>query len=310
MISLRVLAFLACATVLGLPVETSGQQFPQSSEPTHATHSHAHELAGFLLRQDRPALEAVLGTPFAEEKRPSGAVACGYHLPGSRNNYLVAFYVQDKKSEMYGKIANLELTGTDPSGFTGFYGLELGDSAEKVLAILGKPTEVRHEDDVNVDLWDYQEENYSVEISPNHRLYSIQIVDQPGKDTPAPAGSNAVRQFAVAVEARDLDAIMAMASGELECSTSETFGIQTGGARAILSDPKSPISVCLKQAADAVLAFGPDMKGAEDELRVWERHSPGTVTKFPNSSPLAEVVFDEEAGAWRVYEVTFRAATK
>lgn len=295
---------------LGLSLLAHGQGTNPSPTPASEAHRRAHELAGFLLRQNRSAIEAALGKPFAEEERPSGDFACGYHVPGSRSNYLVAIYVKDKKSEMYGKAANLELTGTDPSGFTGFFGLELGDPAKKVEETLGKPTKIRHEDDVNVDLWDYEQENYSVEISPDHKLYSIQIVDEPGQELPQPAGSAAARRFAQAVEARDIETIMEMASGEIVCSTNETFSIQGGAARTILADPTSPISVCLKRAADAMLALGPAMTGTDDEIRIWERHSPGTVTKFPPSSPLDEVVFDEEAGAWRVYEVTFRDTAK
>jgi hypothetical protein len=299
---------LICTLTVSVP--SYGQKTDAIPPVASEVHNHAHELAGFLLRQNRVAVEAALGKPFAVEKRPSGEIACAYHLRGSKNNYLVAFYEQDKKSEMYGKVTELEMTGTDPSGFTGFFGLELGDSAEKAEATLGKPTEVRHEDDVNVDFWDYKNDNYSLEISPSRKLYSIQIVDQPGHDTPEPSGGAAVRRFAEAIESHDIKTIMEMASGEIECATNDAFGVRAGAARTILSDPASPISVCLKRAADAVVALGPEMKGADDQLRIWEKHSPGTVTKFPDSSPLKEIVFDQEAGAFRVYEVTFRETAK
>jgi hypothetical protein len=306
----KIFCFAVLAELFSPALATYAQTDAAATKLAATYHARPHELAGFLLRQYRDAIESALGKPFAQEVRPSGNLACAYRLSGSKNNYFVAIYDQNKKSEMYSKAANLELTGADPSGFTGFFGLELGDPAEKVEKILGKPAEIRHEDDVNVDLWDYTQENYSVEISSDHKLYSIQIVDQPGKDTPDPAGSAAVLRFAQAIEVHDMETMMQMVSGEIECSTSDTFGIRSGAARTILTDQKSPISVCLKRAADAVLALGPDMKGADDQIRVWEKHSPGTVTKLPQSSPLAELVFDEEAGAWRVYEVTFREPAK
>ena len=270
------------------------------------THTRAHELCGFLLRQDRKAVEAALGKPFHEEKGNPDTTAAAYHLPGSKEDYLVAFFYNKKNSEQQGKAVQLELTGREPSGPTGFFGLELSDPAAKVEAVLGKPTETRHEDDVNLDLWDYEGQNYSLEFTADHKLYSIQIIDQPGNDSPGFAGSDQVRLFAQTVQAQNIDSLMEMASGEIECSTTEAFGIQTGSARNILSDPKSPVSICLQRAAKAILALGKDMNGVDDSLRVWTKHTPGTVTKFPATCPLKEVVFDQEAGAFRVYEVTFR----
>jgi hypothetical protein len=267
----------------------------------------AHELKGFLLRQDRKAFETSLGKPFHEEKRPNGNTASGYHLHGLKQDYLVAFYSENKSSEVYGKAVELELTGPEPSGPTGFFGLQLGDPAEKVERVLGKPTKISHEDDSNVDLWGYEQDNYSLEFTPDRKLYSIQILDQPGSGPAGFAGSAEARLFALAIQARDIEKIMEMSSGEIECSWPEDFfDAQSGPARDALADPTSKISVCLQRASRAVLAMGPEMKGADDSIRWWEKHSPGAVTKFPSSSPLKEIVFDQEAGAWRVYEVTFR----
>lgn len=98
-----------------------------------------------------------------------------------------------------------------------------------------------------------------------------------------------------------------MASGELECSMNGLFyGFHGGSARSILSNPKDDTVACLRRAASAVLALGPEMKDADESIRVWTQHTPGTVVKFPPSSPLKEIVFDQEAGAFRVYEITFR----
>ena len=285
----------------------SGQQAVKKPETTRGTHSHAHALIGFLLRQDRKAVEAALGTPFRKGEPSDDKQWCAYHVPDSEKNYLVVFYYAGKDPNSKDKIIEMELTGTDPSGPTGFFGLQLGDSAEKVEAVLGKPTKISHEDDVNVDLWDYESNNYSLEFSPDRTLFSIQILDQNEENPPDPAGSKEVRLFAQAIHTRNIDTIMDMVSGEIECSwPKDFFSTGSGPARGVLSNPKSGISVCLRRAADAVLALGPQMKGAGDQIRIWTNHSPGTVTKFPASSPLKEIVFDQEAGAWRVYEVTFR----
>ena len=113
-------------------------------------------------------------------------------------------------------------------------------------------------------------------------------------------------EFAKAIESGDLDKLLFFSSGEIECSRREAFGIQSGQARQILGDSTSKVSVCLKAAARAIVALGPKLKGAEPNVRVYEKGPPAMVIKFPANSPLREVVLVHEAGFLRVYEVTFR----
>lgn len=302
----RLALVICCATLAGSTIASSGQQTNKKAVDVHLAHSHAHELNGFLLRQDRKAIEAVLGKPYREGKTSDDWHWRAYHLHGFKDNYLVAFYIENAKSFFNGKIVQLELTGHEPSGFTGFYGLELGDSTEKVAAVLGKPTEIRHENDVNIDLWDYQSSNYSLEFTPSHKLYSIQVDEGPEGTEPAVGGTAEVYAFAQAVKAHDIDTMMYLVSGEIVCTKKAFFGIQSGYAREILEDKTSPISVCLTQAADVILSLGPEMKAAHTDIRIWEKGPPGMVVKFPKNSPLLEVVLIDEAGSPRIYEVTFR----
>jgi hypothetical protein len=286
----------------------AAQQNAAKSGFAAAAHARPHELEGFLLRRDRRAFEASLGKPFHEQDGPNSTKVCAYHLPNSKKNYLVVFFfVSTKKdSQLNGKAVQLELTGPEPSGPTGFFGLQLRDSATQVEMVLGRPASIRHEQEEDLDLWNYERDNYTLDFTPDHRLYSIQVIEQERKGDPELAGRDEVRLFAQTIQTRNWDAVLEMASGEIECSTSEAFGIRTGPARSILTDPQSAVSRCLKHATDAILTEKPGMKGADDALRLWDSMRMGMVTKFPASSPLREVVFVDEAGALRVYEVTFR----
>jgi len=268
--------------------------------------SHAHELDGFLLRQSRKAFEAALGKPFHQDKNDYGGDSFAYHIPGFKQDYLVAFLAGEKEPFFKDKAVRLELTGTVPFGGPGFFGLQLGDESSKVESVLGKPSQVRHESDVNLDLWDYTAENYSLEFTADHKLYSIQINDEEKGAKQTLEGEDEVYEFAKAIEANDLDKLLFFSSGEIECSKREAFGIEGGQARKILGDSTSRVSVCLKEAARAMVALGPKMKGADTNVRVYEKGPPAMVVKFPASSPLREVVLVHEAGFLRVYEVTFR----
>jgi hypothetical protein len=289
-----------------MPIAVIAQSLEMRANAAFQTHTRAHELSGFLLRQDRKAIEAALGKPFREGKNSSGANWHAYHLPGFKGNYLVAIYVEDTKSFWNGKVVQLELTGDEPSGPTGFFGLQLGDSAEKVEMVLGKPTKISHEDDVNVDLWNYAHMNYSLEFTAAQKLYSIHVDEEPDDLKPEVGGASEVYAFAKAVKAHNMDREVSLASGEIVCTKKEFFGIQGGQARKILDDETSAISICLAQAADAILALGPEMKATDTAVRVWEKGPPGMVVKFPKNSPMREVVLMDEAGSPRIYEVTFR----
>jgi hypothetical protein len=302
----KLIIVLTCAALAGSTIAVSGQQASNKPDAIREVRSHPHELYGFLLLQDRKAIEAELGKPFQEGLSPMGNLASGYHLRGFKENYLIAFYPQIQNSYYKDKIRELQLTGTEPSDFTGFFGLELGDSAEKVEASLGKPTNISHEDNVNVDSWNYEEGHYYLEFTPSHKLYSIRIDAEAKEVDPSWNGASEVYAFAQAVKAQDVDMIMSLSSGEIVCLQKEWFGIQGRKAREILKDKASPISVCLAKAADAILALGAEMKTADISMRAWERRPPGMVVKFPKNSPLLEVVLVDEAGAPRIYEVTFR----
>lgn len=302
--SLGVILLLALSATSNSRLE--GQSNAVHDEAMQRIHQRPHELDGFLLRQPRNAVESALGKPFKSGKVSDEKSWDAYHLPNSPKDYLVVFYYTGKDAFFKGKIGELELTGIESSGPTGFFGLQLGDDALKALKVLGEPSKIRHEDDVNVDLWDYAKDNFSLEFTPDKKLYSIQIIDENGDGSPGFAGSREARIFAQAILDHNLDLTMEMASGEIECSTSTAFGVREDSARKVLGDPKSEISTCLLRAAKAIAAMGKEMKGMDESIRMWEKAAPGTVAKFPPSSPLKEIVFAGEAGAWRVYEVTFR----
>jgi hypothetical protein len=147
-------------------------------------------------------------------------------------------------------------------------------------------------------------------MSANHKLYSIQIVDDSESLPAAYPGADAVNAFAKAFAAYDVDAVMAAVSGEIVCTDGKSYGIQMDNARNVLFHDNSAVSACLQKAVRAILATGPEMDGSDSLMRVWpEVGQTGAVVKMPRSSPLTEVVFVVETGGWRVFEVTFRRKT-
>lgn len=276
--------------------------------PLYAAQAQAgnpHELFGFLLRQSPSAFTATLNKPFQEGPYGDGLTFQAFHIPSAKNSYLVAIFAKENINKFPLAVA-LELTGTDYLGPTGFLGLKLGDDASSIESRLGKPAEIHHERDPDLDLWDYKQGNYSLEFTPTHKLYSIQINDE-NKADPAKAADGAdARAYALAIDRYDIDDILKMSSGELECATTESFGFREKSARKELADNNSKLLNCLARASKAILALGPEMKGVDAQLRLYEKGTMANVVKFPAASPLKEVVFQWEEDGWRVYEVTLR----
>ncbi len=286
---------------------TYSGQHAYAGRSRSAEHSTPHELFGFLLRQSPSAFTSALGKPFREGPHGDGYLYQAFHIPNAKETYLVAIFAKTDINEMPLAVT-LELTGTDYKGSTGFLGLRLGDDSSKIQSLLGNPSEISHEDDVNVDLWDYKQKNYSLEFTPDHKLYSIQVVDEVKSEPQEQAGAKEAYKFATAIKNADADELMSMSSGEMECTRDEViFGFRDNSARAEFENHQSGLFSCLDAAAKAILQLGPDMKGADDEIRLYSKGLVGAVTKFPATSPLKEVVFTWEDDRWRVYEVIFRS---
>jgi hypothetical protein len=260
--------------------------------------TQAHELCDFILKQDSSAFDHGLGKPFRTESLPDKSVMRAYMLPGTQKTYLVAIFKQ-------GRAVRLELTGEDFTGPTGFFGLTLGENSSAVKKVLGEPSNIRHEAESNLDLWDYYPSNYSLEFATDHRLYSIQVNEDPPSKPPLVVGTQAVRKFALAIQTNDLDTVVQMSSGALECTDKSALSFARA-ARIDLADSHGELARCLKKATEAIVSLGEKMPGTDDQLRIAERGGPFCVTKFPASSLLKEVVFTREVDDWRVYEVTLR----
>ncbi len=271
----------------------------------HAQVQHPHELMGFLLGQQLDAVESELGQPFQEGEKDKLQTYHAYHVAkGAADTYLVA--ITDTGKDMIG---TLELTGTDYHGETNFLGLHLGDSTATIENFVGKPFSIRHEDDLNIDLWENPQSTFSLEISANKKLYSIQIFDE-RVEPKTLTTTDLLLRFTKAVAAGDVNGMMAMSSGDLRCGEPDDMWLfGTEKARHVLGDAQSGMRRCLQYAIDIVQGSGSRLlKDAETDIRIYDddKSWPGCVLKFPESSPLEEVAFHWEANEWRIYDVAIR----
>jgi hypothetical protein len=274
----------------------------QTAPPNRET---AHELYGFLLRQGPEAFEKKLGKPLHSGDAGENSRYFAYELSKTSDSYLVAVF---RELEGHLQAVRIELTGDkgspEPSHF---FNLELGSSEKEILDQLGKPEEVSHEDDANVDLWAWPSRDYSLEVNSEKKLYSFQIVDS----LQAPVGAANVKNARLFVEAVNSlvksaseETLLKLLSGDISCANGKYHMLSDGSAREQLLRSNDGLRSCLRQAAEALT---PDaLTHADTNIRVYTKATPTSVVKFPASCKTKEIVFRWEEDAWRVYEVELR----
>lgn len=117
-------------------------------------------------------VEGKLGIPFHVGDGGDQGQIRGYALKGTEE--LLPYILLSVKEN---KVMSIQLTGTHTLSPYSFSGLALGDPAEKILGVLGRPyKEISPVPEVEAELWDYFPLPVSIEVKDG-RVYSIRIQD-------------------------------------------------------------------------------------------------------------------------------------
>jgi hypothetical protein len=257
------------------------------------------ELNGILLGQRRAVMVAEFGKPFSSvPHKDDGGVQEVYAVSADQQTYMACEYA----TKGNGAPLLLQLTGNTNPKTLPFLGLRLGDSKDKVIQALGKPSSVKSEVEFPVELWEYNDRNYSVEIDRSGRLYSIRIVADYGFPESPSSSIPDFESFRKALLSGKIDHLLEAVSADLEIyrhSDSHNF---IAGARKELSDPKTAIA---KALVDLKTILSDQNVQGDPQLRISEHQPPQSVFKFSPPTALKEIAFRWEAGAWRAYEIAF-----
>ena len=117
------------------------------------------ELNGILLGQRREVMIAEFGKPFSSAPhKGDGGIQEAYAVSPDQKTYMACEYA----AEGNGPPLLLQLTGNPNPKTLPFLGLRLGDLKDKVMKALGKPSTRKREKEFPVELWEYDDRNYSV----------------------------------------------------------------------------------------------------------------------------------------------------
>lgn len=288
---IRIGCLLALAGILLFTPLNSAAQIPSQ-----------RELNGFVIGQHRNAIKAAFGKPYEERKTDDGWVYLTYLLGEKPFVYMIFKFPSDDLDHCI----SVQIAGDRDAPMELFAGVRLGTSADDVSRKFGRPSETQRLTDPPVEVWRYENRNYSFEFDTGKRLFSIQIFGFDGFAESPPIEPLPWKDVQTRLRSTDLDGMMAAFAPDAEIyQANEVFGFDNS-MRKVLSDPKSRFRRGLALVVTALqheLARGP----AEINGRMWwQSGRRGSVYKFPAGAPVVEIVLIPHAGEWRVWEVKLR----
>ncbi len=204
---------------------------------------------------------------------------------------------------------SIQLAGDSGTEMHRFVGLSLGDARDRVIRQLGQPSHVERNPELKLDVLEFTDRNYSVEIDSTGRLFSIQILGYDGFPQYPRDSVPALTQFASGLSARDLDQILESLTPDFEIFQGDSAYRFQNSARRDVADTAAAVARLLYAGTNSVahaLANQATVRSADLVIRVYERAAPGFAYKFSSASPLAEIVYQRSAGEWRVWEIRYR----
>jgi len=261
------------------------------------------ELNGFLLGQYEKAPDDAFGKPTQVTTTEDHWTYRAYLFDKQHTGYM-AFKLRagDEK-----KLFSIQVAGDRGTAMRPFLGLTLGDDKTKVRQVLGTPDKIEAEADYPVDLYEYRDRNYSVEINRQGKLTSIQIAGYDGFAKQPDSAIPDISTLKKLVVANDIDGLLGQLAGDLEIYKGDQTYSFAGSARSELSNRNSRIWKLLFADEQSVrAAFTSEPFNPDQQIRLYEKGPPGSVAKFPNSKVIEEIVYEFEAGTWRIWEIKLR----
>ena len=287
------------------------------------------ELNGFFIGQHISVLGNEFGKPVQEQTNGDYTYRV-FRLKQTPGSYMV-FSTHATYPEY---ILGIQLSGSNGEATHPFLGLRLGDVKKKVLERLGQPGQVRPVKTRKKELWEWGESNVSLQIADGGGLVSIKINGFRGfPEAPFSQSENAFQGFKAAVRAEDREKILSLVMPDLEViyggrevlKIGEVFKVKSALRKEIFSNESKIMSSLLRGPRSLKAVFRDEKPEANMDMRLYIRQpdkdkkadKPGNrgppgkggvdaVYKFPASKILSEIVFTEQAGKWRVWDVKFR----
>lgn len=278
---------------------------PLAPAPASAQHPPSQvELNGFVLGQHRAVMEKTFGKPWREQTTSDHWVYRTYIIDRPHHAYMAFKFASQRKDYCY----SIQVAGDSGTPMVPFLGLRLGDRRRRIDELVGPPSKTEREKQWPADLLSYHGRNYSFETDTLGRLSSIEIFGYEGfRERPDSSAMNPLPALERALAERGVDSLILALAPDFELYHGGNVLRYTVAARDELADSASALTTLLYGPGSSLRAALAEEKTAPDvALRVSEKAPLGLVYKFAKSRTVEEVVFQWQAGRWKVWEVRLR----
>lgn len=256
-----------------------------------------YELNGYLLGQGKASIRRALGAPFQTIPHEDGWMDEAYLLSRPYHAYMGFKF---EPGDSLHAIA-VQVAGDPGTAMRPFLGIHLGSTRQEVEARFGPPSEVSHEDDVDVDLLTWAGRNYSFEVDTAGRVNSIQILGYEGiRERPLDTEPDPLARLKATAATGSTDSLLAILAPDLAFIQDSVVTRFTRAPRVELDDPTSPVRTRLAKIT-AALRTPP----SESAVRVQMGAGVGLVYKWDHGD-VQELFFPWMPGGYRLGEVRFR----
>lgn len=255
-----------------------------------------YELNGFLLGQHNDALVHAFGAPFQTIPHEDGWIDRAYGVSREHHAYMAFKFAPDPKDIAVA----VQIAGDASTPMRPFLGIHLGSTRKEVEARFGAPSEVSHEDDVNVDLLTWAGRNYSFEVDTAGIVNSIQILGYDGlRDEAMDSEPDPLARFRRVLASGDVDSLLVVVGPDVECYRDTTVTTFTQSPRSDLGTATSPLRRCFAALAAPIATPASDVAVRVQEPAV------GLVYKWARG-PVQELFFKWFPGGYRLWEARLR----
>jgi hypothetical protein len=256
------------------------------------------ELNGFLLGEDAKPISGGFDSLLKEQKYSDGWIDRVYSLDTTQTAYMV-FGFSDSSDDCL----SIQITGKAGTEMHPFLGLRLGDRREKVYEILGPPSQVQHLPTPYLEFLHYSHRNYSVELDSLGSLWSIRIFGYDGlPEVPSDSLPNIETVFQN-IQSKDPDLILEALAPDAELILRDSIFSFEGSALDVIKDQSSRFSQLLYSGQSSLASLGrSSISAASLDPESVKNNKLTPMYKFPEPSPVKDIVFVVHAGKWRIWE--------
>lgn len=257
------------------------------------------ELNGFRIGQYRETATNEFGKPFQQNKYDDGFENEVFFLKPDRSLYMVFEYDAGQTDLIW----FIQISGSNNSTNIGFKGLNLGSDKNEVERVLGKPD---NREDIGEygEKWNYDDTNYSVEISKSGKLSSVKITDNYSKNKP---DANKLPNFDKVVNLltskSNAEIASILAPGIEIYYKGQTIFFGKSFQTEIKMDDSKIFQTIREISKGLNKIKTSDESAYEENLRIASGQNPKHVIKIKTGHAIKEIVFDYVNGQYLIWEI-------